>query len=942
MRKGLAALVAASAWLAACGDDGGGANGSCDDSLLPGDLVITEVFPDYGGGPGGSGTDDGNEWFEIYNAGARPFDLTGLAVVHSRSDGSMAHQLELEPVTIQPGQYLVLGNTTDDLRQPWMDVAYGSKLGDLYNSGGGKLALRCGATEIDATIYESITSGESRQLDGGRPPDYTANDDQTNWCGAAHDLTSTFTANNYGTPGGPNRDCEVIVPGMCDDGTSLRAVDAPGVGDLVITEVMTNPAAVDDNLGEWFEVKVNRDVDLNGLGIERVGDSAAPDVIQAEKCVRVTAGSLLVFARNADVLMNGGLPAVTATFAFSLVSGSSSTPGDLSLMSGSTVVDSFTWTSSRSGKALQVDPDFANVSDNDDQANWCDATQTYGEGDLGTPGEPNAQCGSVAQPGTCLDAGASRPIVFPDTGDLVITEVMPNPNAVSDTAGEWFEVTATRDVDLNGIGLDRASDSSNPNVVSSPNCIRLAAGQRAIFARSTNPVVNGGLPAVTAAFSFSLISGTPTSPGDVQILLGSDVLDAVTWTHSAAGASRALDPDETSDLANDSEAAWCDGTTAYGSGDRGTPGAENAQCATTVTPGTCLQDGTARPVVTPAVGDLVITEVMPNPSAVSDTTGEWIEVRVTRDVDLNGVGIDRAGDTASPTLIATPDCVRVTAGSHIVFAKSGDVALNGGLPPITHTFTASLLSGSEATPGDVQLVYDTTVLDSVTWTRSTSGAALQRDPDANTWCDATTAYGAGDLGTPGAANAQCAALVPADQCDDNGTLRPIEKPAAGQLVITELLANPANVTGFTDAQREWFEIANVGATPFDLNGLEVARTGVAGNVITQTACKRVPAGGFAVFARSDDPSVNAMLPVVDAVFSFALVDANGSLEVRDGATILDAITWPSVASGIARQLDPDAFTPAGNDVAANVCAATATYGDATNTGTPGAANAQCP
>lgn len=904
--------------------------------LLPGDLVITEVFADY------SGTDEGNEWFEIHNTASRPLDLTGLAVVHSRSDGSMGHQVELEPVTIQPGQYLVLGNTPDDLRQPWMDVGYGSKLGDLYNSGGGKLALRCGTNEIDAAIYESVTPGESRQLDGGRPPDYTANDDQTNWCEAAHELTSTFTDNNYGTPGGPNRDCEVIVPGMCDDGTSLRMVDAPGIGDLVITEVMTNPGAVDDNLGEWFEVKVNRDVDLNGLGIERVGDSAAPEVIEAEKCLRVTAGSLLVFARNSDELMNGGLPTVTATFGFSLVSGSASSPGDLSLMAGTTVVDAFTWTSSRTGKALQVDPAFANVSDNDAQTNWCDATQTYGEGDLGTPGEPNAQCGSLAPPGTCLDGAASRPVVFPDTGDLVITEVMPNPEAVGDTTGEWFEVTATRDVDLNGIGLDRASDSSNPNVVSSPTCIRLAAGQRAIFARSTDAAVNGGLPAVTAAFSFSLVSGTPTSPGDVQILLGSDVLDAVTWTHSTAGASRALDPDETSNLTNDSEAVWCDGTAAYGSGDLGTPGAANAQCATTVPTGSCLENGTARTAVTPAVGDLVITEVMANPGAVSDTTGEWIEVRVTRDVDLNGVGIDRAGDTASPTLIATPDCVRVTAGSYIVLAKSGDVSMNGGLPAITHTFTASLPSGSAASPGDVQLVYDTTVLDSVTWTRSANGAALQRDPDGDSWCDAATPYGAGDLGTPGAANAQCPAVVPADQCDADGTLRAIVKPAAGTLVITEFLANPANVTGFTDAQREWFEIANVGTAPFDLNGLEVARTGVSGNVVTQAACKRIPAGGFAVFARSTDPAVNAMLPVVDATFSFSLVDAGGSIEVRDGSTILDAITWTSVASGIARQLDPDTLTTTDNDDAANLCAATATYGDATNTGTPGAANAQCP
>ncbi|HVK84684.1 MAG TPA: hypothetical protein VM513_11285 [Kofleriaceae bacterium] len=939
MRIALVVLCTASVWLVGCGDDGGGATGACDDSLLPGDLVITEVFPDFGAAPGGSGTDDGNEWFELHNTSSRPLDLTGLGVVHSRTDDSMARQFEMKPVTIQPGQYLVLGNTAEDLRQPWVDVGYANGLGDFYNSGGGKLALRCGATEIDAAIYENVKAGESRQLDGGRPPDYTVNDDQGNWCAAAHDSASTFTPDNYGTPGGPNGDCEIIVPGMCDDGTSLRPVEAPGVGDLVITEVMPNPDAVDDANGEWFEVRVNRDVDLNDLALERAGDSAAPDVITAERCLRVTTGSLLVFAKQADPLLNGGLPEVAGTFKFSMVSGSTATPGDVSLVSGATIVDAFSWTSSRAGKALQVDPDFANVSDNDDQANWCDATQVYGDGDLGTPGAPNAQCGSSEPPGTCLDGASSRPVVFPDTGDLVITEVMPNPEASPDTIGEWFEVLATRDVDLNGIGLDRASDSANPNVISSPTCVRLAAGQRAVFARTTELATDMGPKAVAGTFTFSLISGTTTAPGDVQLVLGTQVLDAVTWTHSTAGASRALDPDATTDLANDDETNWCDGSAAYLGTDRGTPGAENAQCTTDPQPGTCLDDGTARAAVAPVAGDLVITEVMPSPNAVSDTTGEWFEVLVTRDVDLNGVGLDRAGDSTNPTVITTPDCLRVGAGSRIVFARSGDLALNGGLPPITHTFAFSLIAGSAATPGDVQLVYGAAVLDSVTWTSSRNGVALQLDPDDPAWCDAITPYGAGDLGTPGADNAQCAAVLPPGMCDDAGVVRPIVPPAEGDVVISEFLANPA---GSADAQREWFELANVSDAPFDLNGLEVARTGATGNVVTTSACVSVPDGGFALFARSTDPELNGMLPTVDATFTFALVDSSGTLEVRDGATILDAIAWTSVTSGVARQVDPDALTPADNDVATNVCAAAATYGDGTNTGTPRAANANCP
>jgi hypothetical protein len=54
----LASLVAAAGGLlgiAACGPDS--SSGACKDQLLPGDLVITEVFADYAAPTGGTGTD---------------------------------------------------------------------------------------------------------------------------------------------------------------------------------------------------------------------------------------------------------------------------------------------------------------------------------------------------------------------------------------------------------------------------------------------------------------------------------------------------------------------------------------------------------------------------------------------------------------------------------------------------------------------------------------------------------------------------------------------------------------------------------------------------------------------------------------------------------------------------------------------------------------------
>ena len=60
----------------------------CEDELVAGDLVITEVFADSKAPPGGAGTDEGKEWFEIYNAADRPLELEGMTIVHSRPDGA--------------------------------------------------------------------------------------------------------------------------------------------------------------------------------------------------------------------------------------------------------------------------------------------------------------------------------------------------------------------------------------------------------------------------------------------------------------------------------------------------------------------------------------------------------------------------------------------------------------------------------------------------------------------------------------------------------------------------------------------------------------------------------------------------------------------------------------------------------------------------------------
>src|SRR5690606_26558047 len=132
--------------------------------------------------------------------------------------------------------------------------------------------------------------------------------------------------------------------------------------------------------------------------------------------------------------------------------------------------------------------------------------------------------------------------------------------AVSDTAGEWFEIYALTAVDLNGLSIDRAGDTSAPTPLTAPECLHVGAGEYAIFVKNVDSTMNGGLPEdrIRGRFTFSLVDGTAAAPGDVQILSGTAVLDAITWTSTRAGRAHQLDPDRYDVLENDEELNFCD------------------------------------------------------------------------------------------------------------------------------------------------------------------------------------------------------------------------------------------------------------------------------------------------------------------------------------------------------------------------------------------------
>lgn len=889
-----------------------------------GDLVISEVLPNP------NGADDGKEWFEVYVK--RDVDLNGLQL-GTTFPTVLKTFTSPNCLKVTAGSYLIFSHNDGSMPDgglPHVDFRFAF---DLVNSNRG-VFLGFGDQLVDAVTYGAVTEGVARSLD----PDLFdagANDAVDAFCDAAN-LYGDGT--NRGTPGAENDPCPIVVPaGKCLDGQTIRDVVRPAVGDLVITEVMPDPNAVADLTGEWFEVLVTRDVDVNDLELGTV--TGTPQVTLADvNCRPRSAGSRLLFAKSSDPTANGQLPSVEATFGFGLTNSDSS----LYIGVAGTPLDTVTWTTTTAGKAHSLDPGHTDPTQNDDPANWCDATIAYGAGvppDLGTPAAANSPCPIVIPAGMCLDGQTVRPIVPPALGDVVISEIMPDPNAVGDATGEWFEVTVTKDVDLNGLEIG-TTPGTPLKTVTDTNCRRRAAGARVVFGKTGD---NGGLPPLEDTFTFSLANGG----GTLYVGVDGTPLDAVTWTAATPGASRSLDPGHIDPTQNDTLTLWCDSTTTYGPGmppDRGTPGAPNDPCPVVVPPGQCLDGNVLRAVVSPVAGDLVISEVMPNPFKVTDAAGEWFEVVVTRDVDLNGVEIGTAPGTPQLTLGGNA-CRRRTAGTRVVFGHS-DTG-NGGLPPLEATFGFSLTDD-----GTLFVGYGGGVLDQVSWAAATEGASRSLDPgaadptandDLASWCDSDSIYGLGDKGTPGAANDVC---LPAGKCVDGGVARDIVAPAVGDLVITEFLANPMDA----DDGKEWFEV--LVARDVDLNGLQIGTTPIP-YTVAQTynsrACLRVTASSRLIFSHNDatTPLPNGGLPYVSFLFNFDLPNSNTVASMKGiflglAGSILDSILYTSTTSGASRTLKLSKTNTVDNDLTTNFCTATMPYGDMTNKGTPGAADPNCP
>lgn len=378
-------------------------------------------------------------------------------------------------------------------------------------------------------------------------------------------------------------------------------------------------------------------------------------------------------------------------------------------------------------------------------------------------------------------------------------------------------------------------------------------------------------------------------------------------------------------------------------------------------------------VSTPA---LMITELMKDPDAVSDDVGEWFEVvNLGSDpVDLNGLTVDMDGGDG----FVVDATLNLAAGGRAVFAPSADAATNGGVPVDFAYSVDDLKLSNEG--GTLSLLWNDAAIDSVSWDTlpDEKGHAISLDPGANdpaandlpaNWCAAATPYGAGDFGTPGAANPVCTDAPPdrdgdgvadADDCEpddadvyagaketadgkDNDCDGWVDEraPTAGELVVTEIMDDPDPTD---DADGEWFEIVNVARVPLELSGIEI--TDHSGESFTLETDAVLEPDGLWLLAVSDDPDKNDGL-TPDYVFdhdAFHLENDKDEVVLSLAGTLLDEVAYDSDfphEKGKSRSVDPIGASATRNDDPDYWCEGDGDYGPAGNQGTPGAVNDAC-
>ena len=523
--------------------------------------------------------------------------------------------------------------------------------------------------------------------------------------------------------------------------SSTNPVDDLSVGDVVITEIMSDPLALADYKGEWFELHntTSSAIDLQGLVITGSGTES----FTVTSSLSVEANGYVVFGVRNTVL---GTSSVDYTYAYSGFKMYASDKITLKQTDG-TVLDFVEFSPllpfpQTEGYAMSTSA--LTPSDNDSGYAWCLASTTFDTGDYGTPGSANPTCSNPVSSAVDLNSLSA--------GDLIVSEIMHDPASSAYNKGEWFEIynNSGSDINLNGLVVtDGVSDSFGIT-----EDIVVEAGDYAVLAARAASSDNGGIDNV--AFAYDRTSFRLNNYDSIELYNTNGTLfDSVTYSpydgfDMSAGASMML---ADLDAANDAGVYWCVSTSSFGDGDLGTPGSANDAC-------TLIIDS-AIDVDTLSVGDLVISEIMHDPTFVPDYRGEWFEIynNSGSDVNLNGLQVTGSG---SESFTINEDLPLASGEYAVLAARSYGHGLSVQIDYKYNRGNLKLDRGDRIALQNSSFTIDEVIYNTTQAHPSDPGQSISLDIlDASSndlpssWCSSTSDLGTGDAGTPGSANDSC-------------------------------------------------------------------------------------------------------------------------------------------------------------------------------------------
>jgi len=177
----------------------------------------------------------------------------------------------------------------------------------------------------------------------------------------------------------------------CDENCKVEPV-AAAEGAIIITEVMADPAVLEDSAAEWVELynTTEAEIDINAWQLKDEGQ---------DEITIFTLGGTIVPAKGYIVLAPTGLDTnggITAGFVYDYANFKlSNTDDEIIITTGLTEVDKLVYDNSfpgDTGISMSLSLSKLTGAENDLALNWCDGAGDYDTDNAGTPGAANLEC----------------------------------------------------------------------------------------------------------------------------------------------------------------------------------------------------------------------------------------------------------------------------------------------------------------------------------------------------------------------------------------------------------------------------------------------------------------------------------------------------------------------------------------------------------------------